>query len=237
MTKVTCEEVVESLETCERVTLTKLRVKDIKEIMDSSSGKSIGEHLQYILRNHTDLNSKDIKHLDIADAFYLMVSVRNYTFKTTEHSFKVKCSDCGRVKEVSVDLADQKVNPINKEIIKVVLEDCGKAVEICSPTLATQLKIDHYIKTVSKGNRDYSGISEGVAEYIYSVGGVTESTIASKVEFIDNLTLYDNQTLNDKINELDNGIDLIIETTCDRCGSEEKYIIDLGASFFRPRRA
>ena len=61
-------------------------------------------------------------------------------------------------------------------------------------------------------------------------------TLNQAINYMENMVGEDSMFLREEMNEVDVGINIMIDIDCPRCGTQEEISLPFGPEFFRPRR-
>lgn len=172
----------------------------------------------------------------VCDRFWALMKIREATYGPL-YDFKVKCqdADCGQTIEWELNLNDLPVKELPKTSREVLLEG-ENSFETTLPDgkkCYFKLQTGHGEREIMKAakHKDRS-MTAMLNARIISIEGL--STLAERLDYIDNLDLGDVYELGKLFDEADGGVETSIEIECTACGMEQSIELPLGGEFFSP---
>lgn len=177
------------------------------------------------------------------DRFWALLCVRAATFGST-YEFDVSCEDralCGKKIRWEVDLLALPFKELPEESVDKIAagtnsfgyelqwgEHAGRKISFQLMTGDSERKAAKIIE-----RQTARPVVASLATRIVAIEGVPSS---DKVRFLDDLEMADLTALVEAFDEVDGGVETVVDIECPHCGLGQDIELPLGRDFFLPRR-
>jgi hypothetical protein len=226
-----------------------LRVKPIsgrEEKLLAGSSTSQEEIVSQILQRCIVDSAITPDEMLVGDRFYLLMTLRANSYGA-EYGFQYRCESCRLQFRHSIDITEdlelKEFEEGVEEPFKVTLPRSGDSVGFRllrgKDEKAVQKNSDsHYQKMQGDdvGDPAYNYRPARQIQYINEQKFGQASTFNQAITYLENMVGEDSMFLREEMNEVDVGINIMIDINCPRCGAQEEISLPFGPEFFRPRR-
>ena len=187
------------------------------------------------------LVSCPVKYEDLLlpDMFYLLLAVRNVTYGPN-YIMRLTCARCDtehvKTLQVPTDLELRCLDESDEgEPWEVLLPDCQKRVHFRHLRVKDETDIrkwsrQSYSRSQQIGDPAYQ---YRIAKHITAINGAEVNGV-QKLEFVEDMIGGDSLVLRRAIQKKEFGVRLLLDSSCPRCGHEEKTQLPFDREFFHP---
>lgn len=191
----------------------------------------------------------DVMNLTQLDLFYLLVKLRILSYGSN-YKFLSKCPICGQTTSVDIDLTELEVKQLdefNPNDLKIKLPRRGDTVYT---HVQTQGDTEDIAKEVARLRAKFKDNLEGDPEVTLSIAKIITKIELAKpnaegervldnpvdiLNYVETLTDWDALAIQSTLENIDFGISPVVNSSCDKCGSEIIVPLRTTSDFFRPR--
>jgi hypothetical protein len=228
------------LHNCSEVEIKFLSAREL-DVLTSKSLLKKGIAIERMLQNILVDKSIVIDELLIGDKNAIIVAARAGTFGG-DYEVRLQCQECGEFYEHVFDLSDVDTKN-NDEVLDslefsqngtffVTLPQTEVKVECRLLTSKDEKYLEERAKKKQKMGLPDSALTDHYKSFIVSLNGVTERGLVD--EFVDVMPAGDLHFLNKEYTKVLPDVDMVQESTCRHCGTENETSIPFTANFFWP---
>ena len=228
------------LHNCSEVEIKFLSAREL-DVLTSKSLLKKGIAIERMLQNILVDKSIVIDELLIGDKNAIIVAARAGTFGG-DYEVRLQCQECDEFYEHVFDLSDVDTKN-NDEVLDslefsqngtffVTLPQTEVKVECRLLTSKDEKYLEERAKKKQKMGLPDSALTDHYKSFIVSLNGVTERGLVD--EFVDVMPAGDLHFLNKEYTKVLPDVDMVQESTCRHCGTENETSIPFTANFFWP---
>lgn len=177
--------------------------------------------------------------LKVGDKMFLLMWLRQNTYKRTGYTMTYECPDCEAKFQSSFNVDDLEITQLDDySEEKFHVELCGKDFKIKQRTISDEIAVKEFLKKNANSPISWDSDMLDIASSIESIDGNSLSLLA-KYRIItdeDKFTPDDYNDLLATINSVQIGVKPIVEVTCVKCGGKGQSLIPFRPDFFLPAR-
>lgn len=210
----------------------KLSTIDIKNLSTLTADTLDGTMNSIIAHNVKGINVNDIL---VGDKFWFIFYLRNLTYNDYPFNLKYKCDSCGKYGVYKMQQKDVDVNYLKDDFNPDYTMDNGDRIEICFPTIGTEVQCNQILKESDKYSVD-GEIDEqilNIACYIKSINGV-KASLMKAYEYVCNLDAMSFTNFGNHMADISFGIKPYIEIECE-CKNKTIVPVSLSPEYFMPK--
>ena len=210
----------------------KLSTIDIKNLSTLTADTFDGVMNSIIAHNVKGINVNDIL---VGDKFWLIFYLRNLTYNDYPFSIKYHCPHCNKYATFKMQQKDLTVTYLKDDFNPEYTMDNGDTVELCFPTIGTEVQKNQILKEPEKYTIDGEIDDDilNVACFVKSING-SKVSIMKAYEYICNLDALSFTNFGNYMADIDFGVKTLIDIKCD-CTNIVKVPLALSPDYFMPR--
>jgi len=165
-----------------------------------------------------------VQKMTIGDRLFLIIALRRVSLGDM-FSMEIICPDCKKQGHYSVDLKDLDVKKMEKKDLREyeVKMPCGKVAKM-------KIMLGEDESRISKIRNENDFLTLSLLARVIEIDGKQPSLTTIK-----DLSIRDRNYLRAKMDEVEGGIETIVDVTCSSCGTDFKTDLDVGdRNFFFP---
>lgn len=237
-----------------KIKLTSLTAQE--QFILASEGTDPMVKLNEILRSCAKESPIPVEDLLITDRVYILVVLRIRSFPHgNEYPVPMRCGSCkfqyihnvDLTKDITVQIYEKEPNIHDENYVYIDPEDITEPMSFILPLSKDEItyrflrgrdeaEIASVAKRYMMKSTDLADPSH-VRRFSLMIDKVNgkEMQPAEKHMYIQNMEAGDINELNEEVEYMESGVNMLIPTVCNKCGYAEEVILPFTADFFRPR--